>query len=222
MKVIKETHLPYLEFPQEIREEVRSYRVLELNGEFVFEKRLKNRSSLQHEAEILMELDGVVGVPRFQGLTGVDEDGMFGLRTDYHAGSLLSEVAGRLSFLTLIRAYLSLFQTLVAVHKRGVAHGDLRPWNVIWNGCRGTLIDFEEGRKYGSLPGPVSAYLARRSQQDEVHVVLKDIKDFLSTALYGLSMSRSFAARWVARVSPSIVRRFQLPKPGHDVLRSDR
>jgi hypothetical protein len=166
-------------------------------------------------------LKGVEGIPSSFGVTIESESANFCLRTEYISGSLLSEVSNKLSVTKLLRSGFQAFQILQEMHKRGVVHGDVRPWNVICGERRVWLIDFEEARTFRHLPGPITAYRKRRSPHDEVYWVLRDIKDLLSTILFSFSESRSLIARWISMASPMLVRKFDIPSPGHGVLRSN-
>lgn len=217
--IVKEMRLPYQGFPPSARDDSRVYRIIDLDGRLSFEKRSNRPERLQNEAHLLVVLAGIKGVPQFQELNGPDEKGLFGLRIEYSQGDLLSVVSETLSTISIARLSLRIFRTLLEVHSRGVVHGDVRPWNIIYDDRRTVLIDFEEGRGGLHLPGPIAAYRARRNRSDEVHAVLKDYKDLLSTVLFAISVSRSRSAQWVTRITPAIVRKFQLPPPGHGVLR---
>ena len=219
--IIKEMQIPYRGFPPNARDDSRMYRIIDSDGRLSFEKRSNRLDRLQHEASLLIALKGIGGVPQFHELNGPDEQGFFGLRVEYSRGNLLSEVSETLSTVAILRLFLRTLRTLLEVHRRGVVHGDVRPWNVICDDRQAVLIDFEQGLGELDLPGPIAAYRARRSRRDEVHAVLRDLKDLLSTVLFAVSVSRSCTARWLTKIVPAVVRKFKLPPPGHGVYDID-
>jgi len=89
---------------------------------------LCGRPVLRREVRALVRLQGLAGVPAFRGEVGKDAfligyvrgKGHLGDRPEYRAAGPPS-----LAFFTALKALIA------AVHARGLAHGDIRRWNVL-------------------------------------------------------------------------------------------
>jgi len=101
--------------------------------------------TLQHEYEILKRCNGISGVPFAAELAHSEEAVM--LTIPYIEGQpLMRQGEERWCVPTgvVVRSVFLLVPLLCRLSWRGVAHNDLKPWNVIWRKEGGvTLIDFD-------------------------------------------------------------------------------
>jgi len=136
-EILKEWSEPYPNCPVEkTRQKKFKIALLEDNTK-VFIKEDCLAIALDHEFEILSCLKGNKNVPRV--LERIDNVIVF----EYMDGPFLSEIARSLSPRECLSLLFKISFIVHKIHGAGIIHGDIRPWNFIWNKKNIFLFDFE-------------------------------------------------------------------------------
>ena len=135
--------MPYPGCPPS-RHRPKVYRIVRLESQLLaFCKLDSNPEYIAHEAGILERLADLGCVPALVCQTPN------AIYTRYIEGKLLPEAIGSLGIRACIQAGWKILLITESIHKKGVVHSDLRPWNFIY-GEDGQvyLIDFEYAYAY--------------------------------------------------------------------------
>jgi|GEM_PF-6902153 len=120
------------------------------NGiECKIEKQKTERQRAENEAECLMMLQGIEGVQKLEQLPfyqfsrlGDTKDATFHIPCKFINGIPLAKYVGNIELEQRIKIIHDIAATLREVHKKGIIHKDITPYNIIVNHERAYLIDF--------------------------------------------------------------------------------
>lgn len=125
----------------------KQFRVVRLeDGNLAFCKTDTAPEYIAHEAEILSALSELECVPSLICQTPT------AIYTTYINGRLLPDAIESLGITACVRAGWQILVIVASVHRKGVVHGDVRPWNFIYgDNARLYLIDFEYAYSHNQL-----------------------------------------------------------------------
>ncbi len=217
-EVIRTFFKPYDGFPgpSSSRGEVREYRVVRTSAGVYFQKVVGDPGAATQEREMLHRLADVSGVPKLA-LVESPEGKEQVVTTHFIDGRLLTDhvSADRPSMTTFCFAS---YRIVAALHRAGVAHRDVRPWNFMWDGTKLTLLDFEHAVGLKESVGLWRAYRRRRESCRAVEVTIADWKDWFSVVTWLTLTSESGVERAIGKVLLRIGVSRRCPPPGHGVL----
>lgn len=116
----------------------KQFQLVRIDGKLAFGKSDIAPEYVAHESEILGRLDGVEGVPSLVFRTPRS------IYMTFIDGELLQAVIGELTSRECVRVGYLMIRRMVSIHRKGIVHSDIRPWNFMYDRDRHLyLIDFE-------------------------------------------------------------------------------
>jgi serine/threonine protein kinase len=118
--------------------------------------------AIRREARVLSNLSGGPNIVTFKGIIHLNQPSfqseftpcsIFELIDGPDLGHKCLKGGSPLSTIQALNVTKDISLALAYAHQRGVAHGDVKPGNILWKGGRGVLIDFDQARDIGSDAG---------------------------------------------------------------------
>jgi len=96
---------------------------------------------LRHEYKMLTRLAGIAGIPKVA--SGLSPANAIAFEDGHYVSLAESVKVKRLDVTALLALALQLARIVVAVHRTGVIHKDINPGNILLDGARAILIDYD-------------------------------------------------------------------------------
>ncbi len=209
VKIIKAWKIPYPGCDtSQIRD--KEFRIVRLkNNNLAFCKLDSDPKYLAHEADILSVLNDLECVPLLMHQTPT------AIFTTYIKGKLLPEVMKNLKISACLKVGWQILMIVNKIHKKGIVHGDIRPWNFMLDEKHQLfLFDFEYAYERNKVyTGKTACCLSRHHGQYLIHPITEWCETFqcISDVWH---MSNYWVIRevlvYVALLMKFIVRFFQI------------
>jgi tRNA A-37 threonylcarbamoyl transferase component Bud32 len=189
-KIIKQWSLPY---PECKKEKIRpkQFQIIEFNnGEKIFVKKDSLHIAIENEVKNLKFLKDVKFVPA---LLWQETNA---IHIKYIKGCLLSDKIKELSFYECLNAFFQIIYLVNMIHKKGIIHADIRPWNFIYNSNKQVfLFDFEYAYKKNKKYNKKTIQYLQKHHGKYLKSIMEEWRDVFNSIFILCCKSKSWVIR---------------------------